>query len=328
MLANFHGHHRKALANMAQTAFNIDMVLELRDARAPLASINPLFDKALKGKEKLILYTKKDLSTLTAENLRAWHGRGETIDAEMFMQIDSRNERDAERVLDRVKAFHGSLIPPPPLGVRLLVTGMPNAGKSTFLNTLRRVGTGTRVKAARTGEMPGVTRNLSQTVAICRDPTIYVIDTPGVFVPMVRTTEDMIKMCLVNAVNRSRIDPTVQADFLLYRMNKHYYGENTGRQSKAPYEAFLGHPTNDVTEMLYAFAKRVGIRTVDFEENTAALRFIQFWSDGKFGRLVLEDDLSGEAYVETLKTRSDYLRDFTVSRTRQGDRLRKKFLYR
>jgi hypothetical protein len=97
---------------------------------------------------------------------------------------------------------------------------------------------------------------------------------------------------------------------------------------KAPYETIVGHPTNDIEELLFCFAKTIGIRTVDFQENVAAMRFIQYWSEGKLGKLILEDDLSQEAYVSTLKTKNDALRDYSVARTRQGDRLRKKFLYR
>ena len=78
---------------------------------------------------------------------------------------------------------------PPPLGLRTMIIGMPNVGKSSLVNTLRYVGlsdgenaVSTKIrKVARTGGQPGVTRSTSEIIRLSRDPEIMVYDTPGVF---------------------------------------------------------------------------------------------------------------------------------------------------
>ncbi|ANB13873.1 putative GTPase MTG1 [Sugiyamaella lignohabitans] len=324
-LANFHGHHRKALQSMHQTALQVDLVLELRDSRAPLSSINLLFDKVLGHKNKLVLYTKNDLSGIknATELYEAWHPH------QKFLNIDCRSTADANKVLSAAKQLYDELEPKPPLGLRLLITGMPNAGKSTFLNTLRKVGTGERHKVASTGEMPGVTRSISETIRISRDPNIYIFDTPGVFVPQVKNSEDMLKMCLINAVKRSHVDPVVLADYLLYRINKQY-------PDGKPYLKYTGRPTNNIDFLLRSIVKRrlsrrnsatkdnnkakasnngdksKGTKIVDFNENGEALDWIEKWTKGKGPKIVLDDVNEPDCYAKTIEEQQTRLSSFDL----------------
>ena len=98
ILSNFQGHHQKALTRFRHLAPQIDLVIELRDARAPVATSNLLFDHVLGGKEKIVLYTKQDLLSLSKKALADLHSRSR------FMMIDSRSKADAKAVLELVKA--------------------------------------------------------------------------------------------------------------------------------------------------------------------------------------------------------------------------------
>jgi ribosome biogenesis GTPase A len=317
-LANFHGHHRLALHAMYQTAVQVDLVLELRDARAPLSSINVLFDRILGHKKKIILYTKNDLSSIDPELFAKWHPD------QKFLNIDCRSSSSAKQVLNAAKQMHSEMTPKPPLGLRLLITGMPNAGKSTFLNSLRKVGTGEAQKVAQTGEMPGVTRSVSETVCISRDPNLYVFDTPGVFVPQVKDSEDMLKMCLINAVKRSQVDPVVLADYLLYRINQQY-------PDGKPYLRYTGRPTNNIDFLLRSIAKSRAANRKDlatFNENGEALQWINKWSKGKVAKLTLDDVQQEDIYRKTIEEQKERLSSFDLGDLRIDPRLKRRYMGR
>lgn len=301
---------------MAGIASQVDMVLELRDSRVPLSSINGLFDRFLLTKKKLVLYSKNDLSNIDPELLKKWHSLENTD----HLQIDCRSKHDAKKVLDRVKAFHGTVSPPPPLGVRLLITGMPNAGKSTFLNTIRSVGMNEHHKVARTGGEPGVTRKVSNIVCISRQPDIYVYDSPGVFVPQTKDAETMLKMAIVGAVNKARVDPVIQADYLLYHLNKQSPDGRT-------YKKYLSRPTNQIYKLLKAIAEKREVLRRDgtFDEKGMALSWLESWKKGYEGTLMF-DDVSEDAYLKTVRGQREMYRDFDLDIRQELHRNKRKYM--
>lgn len=190
----------------------------------------------------------------------------------------------------------------------MLVVGMPNVGKSSLLNAVRHVGMH-KGKAAYTGAQPGVTRKISHSgVKIIASPTantgtsdgdrggggggggggeggVYLLDTPGVFVPYVPNSESMLKLALCGNVKDTIIDPTTMVDYLLYHLNL---------QDPRLYAQYHT-PTNDVMALLDAVAHKTGrLRKggeADFE--ASALWVIQQWRIGKLGRFVLDEVLVG-----------------------------------
>lgn len=325
-LANFHGHHRKALEAMYKLAPQVDLVLELRDSRAPLTSMNGLFSRILGHKPRIVIYTKLDQSPIDPSVFLKWH---ESHDK--FLTVDCRNTMAAQAVLKAARNMYNEMIPPPPLGIRLLVAGMPNVGKSTFLNTLRRAGGLGKHKVAQTGEMPGVTRSVSETVCISRNPNLYLLDTPGVFVPQVQDSEDMIKLCLINSVKQSHIDPVVLADYLLYRINLQY-------PDGKPYLKYTGKPTNSIAFLLKSMAKHrhekklaaaqteksknvSKPRKFHYVESNEASQWINKWSRGKLVKLLL-DDVKGtaEEYRTAIDKQNKFLEKFNLNLTKADPR--------
>lgn len=164
---------------------------------------------------------------------------------------------------------------------------MPNVGKSTLLNALRRLGTGKTTKAAITGGQPGVTRKLSGTVRISADagPLVYVIDSPGVFVPYMPNANTMLKLALVGCIKDSLIPPVTLADCLLFHLN---------RVDPRLYAAWCA-PTNDVTVWLAAIARKTGklLRGGDCDLHAAALWLVARYRKGLLGRFILDDVKEG-----------------------------------
>lgn len=160
---------------------------------------------------------------------------------------------------------------------------MPNVGKSSLLNSLRRVGVNKK-KAARTGAQPGVTRKIGTAVKILEGSGtgegVYLMDTPGVFVPYMPNAESMLKLALCGSVKDTVIAPTTLADYLLYHLNL---------CNSALYAEYC-QPTNDIMEFLEALAKKTGRLqkggTPEFD--ASALWMIQRWRNGHLGRFVLD----------------------------------------
>lgn len=304
----FLGHHAGGLASMRRILSNISLIVECRDSRVPLTSTNPLLESSLAGRDRIIVYTKADLSFPSGAErfkqkqqalLARWHaerhgiihegpapsGPGAAPGTTEVVFTDERQPRSIQRVLDMLKqrAAAGDSL----TGMRALVVGMPNAGKSTLLNAMRRVGMGLG-KAAKTGAQPGVTRKLSTPVRVVAEDAgagieqgVFVVDTPGVFVPYVGDVDAMLKLSLVGCVKDGLVPAETVADYLLFHLN---------RRDPALYADHCA-PTNDAADFLDAVARRTGKlgRGGAPARDLAAAWVVQQWRKGSFGRFSLDD---------------------------------------
>lgn len=337
---------------MQKTLSNVGLIIECRDMRVPISSWNPLLERSLatstSGRARIIVYTKRDLvpsfsssrqshtrtGELLSENakqdtsaviqaLKEFHAKQRNAEEVIF--LGGENSRPTAQLLEAIKrvAREADTL----TGLRAMVVGMPNAGKSTLLNKLRAKGMNLP-KAAKTGAEPGVTRKLGTPVRIVPRETdenvdpdlmglgegVFLVDTPGVFIPYVASAEDMLKLSLVGCVKDGLISNVTVADYLLYHLN-------LSPEGALSYKKFCNKPTNDVYEWLRKIAVSTG-KLAKFREpniEAAADWIIQEWRKGGLARFLL-DVVDKESLGEALERARDPDANMSMSRARKKEK--------
>ena len=173
----FPGHMAKARREISEKMKLIDIVIELVDARAPLSSKNPMFNEICNNKPRLIVMTKKDLADSKATSKWIEYFKGKGIYA---ICVNLKNFNEYQLVIDVCKEILKEKMEREakrglkPRAMRAMVLGIPNVGKSTFINRLAKR------KATVTGNRPGVTK-AQQIIRVDKDFELF--DTPGVLWP-------------------------------------------------------------------------------------------------------------------------------------------------
>ena len=188
------GHMTKARREMEEKIRLVDMVIELRDARAPLSSVNPVIAQIVGSMPRLIVLAKKDRadSVVTARWVKKLEGEGV-----MVMALDLLKDNVAKAIstaceqLMAVKIAKGKARGLKHVEIKAMVVGIPNVGKSTLINSV------SRKKRAKTADHPGVTRNLTW---IKVSPDVALMDTPGVLWPKFDDQSTAIKLALCGSI--------------------------------------------------------------------------------------------------------------------------------
>lgn len=188
------GHMTKARREMEEKIRLVDMVIELRDARAPLSSVNPVIAQIVGSMPRLIVLAKKDRadSAVTARWVKKLEGEGV-----MVLALDLIKDNVAKAIsaaceqLMRAKIAKGKARGMKHVEIKAMVVGIPNVGKSTLINSV------SRKKRAKTADHPGVTRNLTW---IKVSPDVALMDTPGVLWPKFDDQATAIKLALCGSI--------------------------------------------------------------------------------------------------------------------------------
>ena len=186
----------KAKRQMEEQLKLVDIVIELRDARMPLASGNPLLEEMAKNKERLVILNKADMAD-EIEN-KKWTNYFKHV-----LICDSLNEKITKKIVDEVKLIlKDKLDKAKARGIRkkvlrAMVVGIPNVGKSTFINNI------VKKRVAKSENRPGVTKNL-QWIRINED--VELLDTPGVLWPKIEDQDKAKILALLGSMNDEILD--------------------------------------------------------------------------------------------------------------------------
>ena len=280
------GHMTKTKRLIEENIKLVDIVIELLDARAPYSTKNPDIDKLAKGKMRLIVLNKSDLAD--PKLLKAWtdwysssHVKVIEIIATSgkgMKEVTAAAEEMLREKIEKDKA-RGRIYRP----IRAMIVGIPNVGKSTFINTL--VGKG----STKTGDKPGVTRG-KQWVKIKKG--FELLDMPGILWPKFEDQEVAKKLAYLGSIKDEILDTRELAMSFLELGAKRFKNKLE--------ERYKLEITDEMTpyDMLLAIGNKRGFITPGggVDENRTALVILDEYRSGKIGRVTVESptDLVGE----------------------------------
>lgn len=265
----------KAKRAMKEDIKLIDLVIELVDARVPLGSRNPDIDELAKGKGRIILLNKSDLADERYnEKWSAWfQAKGFhviKVNARSGMGLKQIQPLVQEACREKIERDRRRGILNRP--VRTMVVGIPNVGKSTFINSFAGKA------CTKTGNKPGVTKG-NQWIRL--NKTLELLDTPGILWPRFEDQDVGLKLAFIGSINDEIIDKEELAAELLKFLMKHYAGnlkERYGIDAEDPYEAL-----RKVAE-----ARSCLLKGNELDTKKAANILLDDFRSGKLGRVTLE----------------------------------------
>ena len=271
------GHMTAARRKMQEDIKLCDVVIELLDARIPGSSKNPDMDELIGNRKRLFILNKVDMadSAVTAKWVEYYTSQGIKV-----LTMDSRVRKQTLAVTNAVKEVckekierdkrRGIVAPRP---IKAMVAGIPNVGKSTFINSF--VGKAT----AKTGNKPGVTRG-NQWIRISKD--INLLDTPGILWPKFEDQQIGLNLAYIGSINDNILELNeVTYNFIEYIkdnycniLSERYMIENVG-------------DSNEIIEKIAELKKSIKKGGEPDIDKTCRLILDDFRS-GKLGRISLE----------------------------------------
>jgi ribosome biogenesis GTPase A len=206
----FPGHMHLTRQAIAERVKEIDVVIEMLDARLPGSSANPLMQQLTSGRPTLKVLNKQDMAdpARTALWLDHYNAQPNT----QAIALDASVTAPARALIDacfRLAPNRGGMVKP----MRVLICGIPNVGKSTLINTLKGK------RAAKTGDEAGVTRTESR-IALADD--FYLYDTPGMLWPRIVVPESGFNLAASGAVGKNAYDEEEVAYELIAHLKTDY----------------------------------------------------------------------------------------------------------
>lgn len=295
----FPGHMGKGLKQMNQQLKNVDCIIEVHDARIPLTGRFTEYRNTICGlKPHIYVLNKKDLADLSQS--KAIRAELKQVGLEHVVYTNFRDHQCtgmkkllplATRLIMESNRYNRSENE----DFGIMVIGVPNVGKSSLINKLRNKYM-KKKNATAVGAVPGITRSVLTRIKISEKPPVYVLDTPGILEPQVRSIETGLKLAAVCCLQDHLVGIQTIADFVLFWLNQ---------QQRFEYVQVLGlsKPTDDILEILTVIAvkkdKQLKLKGMDGraiirpDYRFAAEYFLKLFRTGEMGPVMLDNDLLG-----------------------------------
>lgn len=270
------GHMTKARRMMQENIKLIDLIIELTDARVPQSSRNPDIDELGRNKARLILLNKSDLAEdrKSDEWLEYFKGQGYSavkVNSKKGGGIKSIQNVIQEACREKIERDRKRGILNRP--VRAMVVGIPNVGKSTFINALAGKA------CAKTGNKPGVTKG-KQWIRLNKN--VELLDTPGILWPKFEDQAVGLKLAFIGSIKDEILQTEELAAELIKYLSSAYPGVVESKYEiepdKDPYGCLRG----------IAESRHCLVRGSELDTEKAAAILLDDFRNGRLGRITLE----------------------------------------
>jgi ribosome biogenesis GTPase A len=277
----FPGHMHLTRKAIGERIKDIDVVIEMLDARLPGSSANPMLAELIKTKPGLKVLSKQDLADPVRTAL--WLDHYNALPGVRAIGLDTSMASPAKALIDacqQLAPLRGGMVKP----MRVLICGIPNVGKSTLINTLKGK------RAAKTGDEAGVTK-MEQRITLADD--FYLYDTPGVLWPRIIVAQSGYNLAASGAIGINAFDDEEVALELLNYLIPNYPEALTNRYKITD---VAGRTDED---MLDAIGRQRGAIQSGGRINTtkAADIVIHDFRSAALGRLTLETPTEFAAWL-------------------------------
>ncbi|MET0321085.1 MAG: ribosome biogenesis GTPase YlqF, partial [Duganella sp.] len=272
------GHMNAAKKKAAEQMENIDLVIEVVDARLPEASTNPMVEELRKFRQRPCLKILNKIDLADPDATAQWADYYNAQEGVTAYPMTTKKPADVARVTDlaRKLAPHRS-VPTKPL--RIMIMGIPNVGKSTLMNALlkRRV--------AKVGDEPAVTK---QQQKLYLDKNTILVDTPGMLWPKIALPTDGLMLAASHAIGSNALIEEDVAVFLAEVLLERYPQLLVARYGFKDIETFDGIAVVEGIAAKRGFRQKGG----DYDFEKASHTFLGDYRSGILGRISLETPVS------------------------------------
>lgn len=273
----FPGHMKKTQREIKENLKLVDAVIEIRDARIPRSSANPDIDKLVGDKPRIILLNKSDLTEKSVTKQWIKHLSSENVKVlEVNCLTGSGLNAIKPAILELLKEKHDRLKAKGLVKIttRVMVVGVPNCGKSTFINKMAKN------NIAKTGDRAGVTKNKQW---IKTPLGVEMLDTPGVLWPKFEDEETALNLAFTGAIKDEVMDSEELAYKLVERLQT-YYPEKLKERYKI--DEIFENPL----DTLDAIARKRGclMKGNEIDYMRIAVILLDEFRGGKIGNITLE----------------------------------------